>query len=531
MTPVAALAGELLALVHARDPIVATLSGFREWDGALADHSAAGEAAAAARLRDLRDRAQALDPADDPVTRAVVLAHAEAMLVPLAAHAVEYTVTPLYHSPAARLLHGLPMIGIATETQETAYLTRLRAVPALLDTLVERHRAGIAAGRTPVRRLVDAAVAHLDRYLSDVDGDPLGRPFVGAARLGPVRAAFTRYRDALAGEIAPHGRPDDRAGLCALPDGAADYARRIRAHTTTDRTPEDLHRTGLALVARLDDEYRATFGSIEELRTRPPTRWRDATEPLDVARAAFARAEAAAAHWFGRLPRGECLVAAVPPAEAPDAPPGSYLPAALDGSRPAVYHVNTHRATERDRSSAEAVTFHETIPGHHLAMSLQQESGELHPLRRTVQFDAFGEGWALYAERLADEMGLYSDDEARLGMLAGESLRAARMVADTGLHAFGWSRAEAVTYLRTHTLLSTVDIEREVDRYLGDPGQAVAYVVGRLEIERLRASATAALGPRFAPADFHDAVLRNGEVPLDALADVMARWVASQRPA
>jgi uncharacterized protein (DUF885 family) len=214
----------------------------------------------------------------------------------------------------------------------------------------------------------------------------------------------------------------------------------------------------------------------------------------------------------------------VPAEEAPEAPGGNYLRAATDGSRPPIYLANTHLPGERDRYTAEAVAFHEAVPGHHVQVALAQELTDLPALRRLAPIDAFAEGWGLYAERLADEMGLYSGDLARLGMLAGDSVRAARLVVDTGLHAFGWSRERAVAFMREHTPLPPVDVDREIDRYVADPGQALAYMVGRLEFERLRDEARRALGGRFDVRGFHDAVLRHGEIPLGALAEVVAGW-------
>jgi uncharacterized protein (DUF885 family) len=557
MTTAAGLADELLDAVNERDPLSGTLAGFRDRDDRLGDHSEAAEAAAAARVGDIVARAHALEPAelpvDDRLTRAVVIAHATAVRDRLAARGVEYTVTPLYVAPAAQLLYGLPMIGILEPEHAEGYLERLRAVPDLLATLADRHRVGVAAGRPPVRRLVDAAVAHVDRHLANRDGDPLRRPrpptespvdpaafLAERDRLvdGTVHAAFARYRTVLAEEIAPRARPDDRIGLCWLPDGDGVYERLIAAHTTVAHSAERLHRTGLELIGRLAEEYRSVGGRVfgpiglpdlfERLRTDAALRWRDGAQVLTTARAAIARAEREAPMWFGRLPRHRCVVEAVPADEAPDAPGGNYLGAALDGSRPAIYFANTHRAQERDRYSAEAVAYHEVVPGHHVQVALAQELTDLPALRRSVPFDAFAEGWGLYAERLADEMGLYSDDVARLGMLAGDSTRAARLVVDTGIHALGWDRQRVIDFLRTHTPMSHVDIERETDRYIADPGQALAYMVGRLEIERMRAGARQALGDRFDIRDFHDAVLGNGELPLGALADVVGGWVAAR---
>jgi uncharacterized protein (DUF885 family) len=180
-----------------------------------------------------------------------------------------------------------------------------------------------------------------------------------------------------------------------------------------------------------------------------------------------------------------------------------------------------HRAPERDRYTAEAVAHHEVVPGHHVQVGLAQELAHLPALRRIVPVNAFAEGWGLYAERLADEMGLYSDDVARLGMVAGDSVRAARLVVDTGIHALGWSRQRVIDYLRANTAMSYVDIELENDRYIAHPGQALAYMVGRLEIERLRRETADRLGSRFVLRDFHSTVLGQGNLPLSVLGDVV----------
>jgi uncharacterized protein (DUF885 family) len=553
MNAVTALADELLDAVNEHDPLVATMGGFRDRDDRLRDYSEAGDAATMARLGGILTQARNLDHAElsvsDRVTCAVIDTLGGAVVDRLAAGSVEYTIASTDVAPAALLMSSLPMTGIREPAQADGYLARLREIPQVLATVADRHRAGLVAGRLPVRRLVDAAVAHLDRYLANRESNPLRRPAPpadGAAFAaerdglvdGVVREAFARYRTVLADEIAPHARPDDRAGLCWLPDGEATYDRLIRAQTTVARSAEELHRTGLDLIERLSDEYRTiggrTFGPIElpelfeRLRTDPALRWRDGAEILATAGAVIARAEQLAPQWFGRLPRDPCRVAAIPDDDAPGAPPGQYLRAALDGSRPGIYFANTHRARERSRYNAEAVAYHEAVPGHHVQVALAQELPDLPTLRRSAPINAFAEGWGLYAERLADEMGLYSDDLARIGMLAGDSIRAARLVVDTGIHAHGWDRRRVIDFLCANTPMPAMDIEQETDRYIADPGQALAYMVGRLEIERVRAAAQQALGARFDIRGFHDAALSNGEIPLDALAEVVDDWIAAR---
>ncbi|GAA3459795.1 DUF885 domain-containing protein [Saccharothrix longispora] len=542
MATTAELADELLDLVLSHSPLGATVNGVPGYDHLLPDHRVGTEEAIRARALDIADRARALPADDDPVTASVVVRQAEALVDHLDARGVEYTITDSFFAPAGEVLTVLPMTALSGEESERAYLDRLAAVPEFLRRVAKRHLDGATAGRTPVRRLVDAAVAHLDRYLA-ADEDPLARPAGGEAFTAQrdrllaevVRPAFAEYRDVVAGLDA---RPEDRAGLSWLPGGDATYAALARVQTTTDRTPEELHRTGLDVMAKLRDEYAElgarVFGTsdpaevFERMRTDPELRWTSEEELLDAAREAVTRAEEAAPRWFGRLPEQRCRVEAVPAADAPGAPTAYYMPPSLDGTRQGTYFANTHRVEERFRYQAEAIAFHEAVPGHHFQITLAQQLTDLPLLRRVAGFTAYSEGWGLYTERLADEMGLYSSDVARLGMLALDSMRAGRLVVDTGLHAHGWSRQRGVDYLRENTPLALVEIENEVDRYLAAPGQALAYMVGRLEILRIREEAERALGDRFDVRAFHDVLIGGGALPLSVLGEVVADWVRAR---
>ncbi|EWC62116.1 protein of unknown function DUF885 [Actinokineospora spheciospongiae] len=540
-----ALADELLELQFNAEPLGATLLGLPGHDHELADPSEAAAAELRAAALAIAERADALvEAGDDPITAKVVAQQARAVVDRVDARVVEYTITDLFVGPASALLTYLPMLPLPDTARVEGFLARLRAVPGHLAAVAERHRAGVAAGRVPVRRLVDAAVAHLDRCLAvEVESDPLlAQPIedtgLAAERVRlvaeVVRPALAAYRRVLVDEIAEHGRPDERPGLCALPGGAELYAALSRVHTTTSLTPDELHRTGLDVIAGLRAEYAElgsrVFGTTDQaevfrrLGEDPDLRWRDGEEMLAAARAAVARAEEAAPRWFGRLPGQRCQVRAVPEAEAPGAPFAYYLQPSLDGLRPGVYFANTDRPTERQRFTAEVTAFHEAVPGHHFQQTIAIELSELPLLRRLADVNAYIEGWGLYTERLAEEMGLYSDDVARLGMVAMDSMRAGRLVVDTGLHAKGWSRAQAIAYLRENTPLSTVEVENEVDRYIAYPGQALSYMVGRLEIQRVRAAAEARLGDRFDIRAFHDLVLGSGQLPLTVLDEVVSAW-------
>ncbi|WP_019810117.1 DUF885 domain-containing protein [Saccharomonospora halophila] len=552
MTPVTELADEFVGALFDADPLTPVLLGLEPTRTGLAEVDGAAQRRHRDRFADLARRARELDTAGmsdtDRTTRDVLLASARAEIDQIDARLVEYTVSDFFVAPAAGLLTLLPMVGIADSAQGRAQLDRLAEIPRYLEQVAQRHRDGVAAGRTPVAHLVRAAVAHLDRYLAAPDDDPLARqPAVDEefadrrARLlaEVVRPAFATYRDVLDREIAPQGRPEERPGLCHLPEGRAHYAALARVHTTTDHSPERLHETGLALIDDLAGEYARVgdrvFGTsdlgeiFERLRTDPALRWDNAEELLETARTTIARAEREAPRWFGRIPPQPWVVEPVPEAEAPGAAAGYYLLPSVDGSRPGTYFANTYRVTERFRHTLESIAFHEVIPGHHFQLSTALGLTDLPLLRRISGFNAYSEGWGLYSERLADEMGLYSDDIALLGLLSSDSMRAGRLVVDTGLHALGWTRQQAIDFLARNTPLPTVEIVAEVDRYIGYPGQALSYMVGRLEIQRLRAEAERELGAAFDVRAFHDLVLSGGALPMTALADVVGRWIADRR--
>jgi uncharacterized protein (DUF885 family) len=542
------LADELLVLRFTMEPIGATLLGLPGYDDRLGNPSEEAEAEARAKAVDIAERAEAAKPgasAADALTLSVVAQQALATVDEIDSRMIEYTITDLFVAPASTLLNLLPMTVLQDSAHAESYLRRLNAIPGYLDAVAQRHRAGISHGLRPVAHLVQAAVAHLDRYLAGPEEDPLRRPAAPAdggrfdadrdrVLTEVVRPAFATYREVLASEIAAHGRSAEQPGLCWLPDGERLYAALSRAHTTTSQTPEQLHQTGLDLMNGLAEEFAEigsrVFGTTERaeifrrMRTDPALRWRDADELLDAARAAIQRAEAEAPRWFGRLPASRCRVEPVPSAEAPGAPAAYYMQPSLDGLRPGTYFANTYRAHERDRYTSEVTAFHEAVPGHHLQLALAGELTELPLFRRLANVNAYSEGWGLYCERLAEQMGLYTDDVARLGMLTMDAVRAGRLVVDTGLHAKGWSRARAVGYLTDNVPASEVEIATEVNRYIAYPGQALSYMVGRLEIQRIRAAAERRLGSRFDIKGFHDTVLGNGQLPLSVLDEVVSGW-------
>jgi uncharacterized protein (DUF885 family) len=528
-------------------PFDATMFGVPGWDAEVPDLSEAAEAETDGRLADLQRRLAAIDAGrlvpQDRITLAMLERGLADHRAELAARWPEVTVSATGSGIQTAVLGLVPKVSLATADQAADYLERCAKLAGCLDQAGDRLRAGLAKGRTPPALGVRAAVRQLDAYLAAVAGDdPLLTPTppagVDAGRFrdrlaevvaGSVRPAMARYRDLLAGPVLERARPDDRCGLAHLGDGEAVYRAAVAHHTTTDRDPAELHRLGLDLVAGLAEEYRELgrrvlgTGDMDQvlarLRDDPGLRFATGAEILQSGRDALDRAVAALPAIVGRVPRAGCRVDEMSAYEARDAVLGYYQPPA--GGQPGVHWLNTSAPETRTRYEYEALAFHESVPGHHLQFALAQELEELPRFRRFGYVTAFSEGWALYTERLADELGLYSGDLERFGMLSFDSWRACRLVVDTGLHQLGWSRDQAVGYMLANSALTRTNIENEVDRYVAMPGQALAYMVGRLELVRLRERAQARLGDRFDLRAYHDLVLGTGGVPLSVLAEVV----------
>jgi uncharacterized protein (DUF885 family) len=344
-----------------------------------------------------------------------------------------------------------------------------------------------------------------------------------------------RYHDVLQNEVLPKARPQDKAGLAALPDGAECYRRMIQVHTSLELSPEEVHKLGLEQVAKyrhdLAELGQKVFGTsnVEEiqqkLRTDPAMHFATAQEVESKPRATLANANAAVPKWFGIQPKAKCTVEVMGMYEAPYSTIAYYRQGTPDGKRPGHYMINTYKPETRPRYEAEALAFHESVPGHHLQIAIAQELKGIPEFRKHQGVTAFVEGWGLYSERLADEMGLYSSDTDRLGMLSYDAWRGCRLVVDTGLHSMGWSRQQAIDYMTQNSCLAENNIVNEVDRYITWPGQALAYKVGQLEILKLRDEAKTKLGTHFDIKAFHDAVLSNGAVALPVLDQQVEAWI------
>lgn len=359
-----------------------------------------------------------------------------------------------------------------------------------------------------------------------------------AALTGPYKRGFDTVLTALA-EVQPLA--DSDAGVWRLPNGEAYYNARLQLSTTTDLTADQIHQIGLDEVARIQRDMEAIKtqvgfeGSLQDffvfLKTDPRFQYPNTAEGkeqyLTDARAFVAQVMAVSQQWFSNLPKAALEVRAVEPFREATASIAFYNSPAPDGSRPGIYYVNLSDMTQVLKPQIEGISYHEGAPGHHFQIAYAQEIEGLPRFRRFGGYGAYAEGWGLYAEQLGKEMGFYQDPYSDFGRLSTELWRAVRLVTDTGLHAKRWSREQAMDYFRQNSLLSERDIQKEVERYITNPGQATSYKIGELKIKELRAKAETTLGPRFDIKDFHAVVLGSGSVPLDVLADQVDAWIAA----
>ena len=521
------------------EPFLGTSAGDERYDDRLPDPSETGRARSASVQR------QALADAD-AIDRAALDAADRATLDILEAVARRFQ-TELEHRTdrlmaASHLWGPGQLLGEMASMQQTdtperldRYEERLRAIPAYLEAVADVARDGIAAGVTSPRVVAERALAQVERLLAlpadaspalaalDQDADTRARFATVVGEI--VNPAYGRYLDVLRAYL-PHAT--ETIGLSALPDGDAMYEAEILAWTTLTLDARHVHELGVERFAAIQAERFAVAAELgfaspdEAVAARMASGDDTAASPeafVKIVEDQVLRSWEAAPAWFGRLPRENCQVRPVEAFREADMPAAFYNSPTEDGSRPGIYYLNTYDLPSRPLHAIAGVTFHEANPGHHFQIALEQEFPDRPRLRRFgggLAGSAFGEGWGLYAERLADEMGLYLDAWERLGMLENQILRAARLITDTGIHALGWSRDDAIAKLEEGGSPHT-DSVIEVDRYIAMPGQALSYMVGMIEIEEARARAEAAGGADFSLREFHDGVLALGSVPLPTL--------------
>lgn len=558
----AALSEALWAQLLEDDPLSAGDWGDTPSLALLPDVTPAARATRRVRWEALRAQADALDEASLSPADATSLAMARRLiherLTWLELALGEWLVSPGWgvHTRLWNLAADQPVDSASAREA-------LRARWAAMPDYVEQHRLnllrGAANGRVSNRRALVATVEQLDALLAQETAEwalaqvgeelpPTTRDALRAAILpglrDELRPALQALRDTVADELLPRARPDAQAGLAHLPGGVRDYARLAELHTGLALTPQKIHEIGLAENARIraemvtlgrrvfDDPGLSDMPQLQQRIRGDAALFFDTREQVEAAAVdALARAELALDGWFGRRPQAACEVVRIAPHEEAHSTIAYYRGPPADGSGPGRYFINTSEPHTRPRYDAEVLAFHEAIPGHHLQIAIAQELPGAPLFQRNTGTTAYVEGWGLYTERLCDEMGLYTGDLDRLGMLSFDAWRASRLVVDTGLHALGWSRERAIEYLAANTLLSANNVVVEVDRYIANPGQALAYKLGQLEILRLRAEARTTLGEHFRIAEFHDVVLGSGAVTLQRLQQLVRDWLSAATPA
>jgi uncharacterized protein (DUF885 family) len=426
-------------------------------------------------------------------------------------------------------------------------IARIGQGAQLIDDTIANLGIGLAGNRVSsaekVRRVVEQLDGELEKAVDEwamasppwAAREPELHAELRAVVTRDILPAVTRLRDFLRDQLMPRARVEAE-GLCALPDGDAAYRASILFHVGVEVDPRALHEIGLAEIARTDREL-AELGkralgapdlaaTVVKLHEDRALYFGSRAEILTAAQYALDRAKAAVADYFSVLPITDCVMREIPDYEAPYSTIAYYRQPHYDGTKPGEYFVNTYRPETRPKYELEALTWHESVPGHHLQIALSQELGELPAFRKLDGSTAFVEGWALYTEWLAEEMGLYTSDVDRIGRISYDAWRASRLVVDTGIHALGWTRAQAEQFMREHTALTVENISNEVDRYIGWPGQALAYKLGQLEIMKLRRQAEHELATRFDLKAFHAIVLGAGAVMLPVLADRVNAWIS-----
>jgi uncharacterized protein (DUF885 family) len=453
---------------------------------------------------------------------------------------------------AAETLSTMPRKSVADYED---ILARMEALPESVGQQLELLKTGLSKGYAPpniTMRDVPKQIADLipedamkSALLDAFTEFPSGISDAERARLtnrakelyvSSIRPAFAKFHDYVANTYVPACR--ESIAVTALPNGAAAYAFHVRWQTTTSLTPQQIHEIGLSEVKRIRAEmdkvvastgFKGSFHDFTEFLRNDPRFYFDKPQDLVNAYKVVAKTiDPELAHEFGKLPRNTYGVTPIPDFKAPSQTTAYYQPGAPAVGRPGYYFVNTYNLKARPKWEMEALSLHESVPGHHLQISLGQELENVPEFRKNVGYSAFVEGWALYGESLGEELGLYKDPYSKFGQLSYEMWRAVRLVVDTGMHTMGWSRDQAIQFFKDNTGKTDQDIIVEIDRYIVWPGQALAYKIGQLKIRELRTASEKQLGNKFDVREFHDAVLENGAVPLNVLEPYVKNWISVQ---
>jgi uncharacterized protein (DUF885 family) len=551
-SPVNALSDRFWESILELNPTTATVYGDERYNDRLDDPGPAGRAKARSLAEQTKADAEAI-PADglsieDRITRDMLIVIAELAIEEDDQATHRLKVVDQIGGPQTILPQLCQFQPADTPERLDKFVARLEAYRGYMAANADILREGLASGLTAPRIVAERTVQQLERLLaipidealvpsmakvaSDADRERIRE--VVRDVVYPADAAFL---ETLRGDYLAATR--EEPGLWSAPNGESLYRTQIRAWTTLELDPADVHRIGLEELEAIDARRREIAGAAgfgddthayrAALADDPENTPSSKDELVARAREDIERAMAVAPDWFGRLPRAGCDVKAVEEFKEKDAPFAYYFPPSTDGSRPGIYYANGYDLPSRKFTKLASTTFHEAVPGHHFQIALEMENPNLNTFRRLgsrMVGGAYVEGWGLYSEKLADEMGLFRNDGERFGMLDAVAWRAARLVVDTGLHALRWDRQKAIDFLLSAGLSET-DAVIETDRYIAWPGQALSYMVGCREIERLRREIAARDGSAFDLRAFHDAVLGHGSLPLATLARELPNWVAT----
>ena len=466
---------------------------------------------------------------------------------------------PISHQGGPQTADGIAeVLPFATVKDYQDWLKRLQALPKTIDQIIVLMQEGVKAGNLPPRVLMQRVPAQIaGQVVDDPAKSAFYKPFlkfpdsISQAERGKLQADAKRV---IASDVVPAYRklqayfngeylPKTRESIAAtdLPNGKAYYDFLARYYTTTELTVDQIHAIGQKEVARIRAEmekvkaqagFKGTLGEFfTYLRTDPKFFHKTPDELLTAYRALSKRIDPELVKVFKTIPRLPYGVRPIPDNIAPDTTTAYYQPGASDGTRPGYYYVNLYKPEVRPTWEMVPLSLHEAVPGHHFQFARGLEIPDAPMFRRTAYFVAYGEGWGLYAEQLGYEMGLYDDPYDRFGQLVYEMWRAVRLVVDTGMHAKGWSRERAIAYFKDNAAKTDQDIVNEIDRYIGTPGQALAYKIGQMKISELRAKAKRELGPKFDLREYNDAVLETGSVPLEALEKHIDAWIWTRKAA
>jgi len=553
-----ALVAELWEWNLQQNPIYASILGDKRYNDQLGSSSEKTTLEQQAKEKEFLNRFQAIDttglPHQDVLNRELEIRSLK--------EDIEGTDLRLWQMPVNQM-NGIhidapqlvTVLSFQTVKDYDDYIARLKQLPRAFDENTDNMRKGMANGLMPPKFLLEKVVEQINGIAGLApDQTPFAQPFkdfpasfsdADKARLKTAGLAaikddvlppYAKFAVFVKEEYVPRGRTE--VGVWSLPGGDAIYSYMVRSSTTTDKTPEQIHQLGLQQVAEIEKQQveianRLGFKDLksfrESVKSNPKLYAQSREQILDLYRQYTAQMKPQLPKLFGRLPQADLIVMPVEPFREKDAPGAQYVPGTPDGSRPGHVEVNTSEPEKRMVISIESTAYHEGVPGHHLQGTVAQEVKDLPAFRQHGWYGAYGEGWALYSERLGKEVGFYQDPYSDFGRLEDEMLRAIRLVVDTGLHYKHWTREQVVQYFHDHSAIDEPNVQSETNRYISWPAQALSYKMGQLKILELRARAMEQLGDQFDIREFHDQVIDSGALPLDVLEQQINLWIAQKK--